>query len=101
MAKGRTITLTFKNSAGANLPPVSFVVNDGEKGDNAHIQVTSIIPAIKGGEVSFNIGNVAVLSVQINGITQPQGYAYTVEGTTLYLAEALKNGDFMSIEVTK
>ncbi|MBP6079772.1 MAG: hypothetical protein KA732_00675 [Providencia sp.] len=101
MAKSRTVTLTFKNGAGTNLPPVSFIVNDGENGDNANIQVSSIIPTIKGGETSFSLGNVVVLSVQINGISQPQGYAYTVEGTTLYLAEALKNGDFISIEVTK
>ncbi|MEY1000333.1 hypothetical protein AB7263_19215 [Providencia rettgeri] len=104
MAKSRTVSLVFKNSEGQALPPVSFVVNDGEqgvKGDNANLNVESIIPDVKGGETSFPIGTAKVIVVQINGIIQPQGYAYTVEGTNLLLAEALKNTDFISIEVTK
>ncbi|MEY0301227.1 hypothetical protein AB7W11_04795 [Providencia manganoxydans] len=155
MAKSRTVSLVFKNSAGQALAPVSFVVNDGEqgatgergpqgiqgekgatgvqgpkgdtgaqgpkgetgatgiqgakgdagpqgpKGDNANLNVEAIIPVVKGGETSFPIGTTKVIVVQINGLIQPQGYAYTVEGTNLLLAEALKNTDFISIEVTK
>ncbi|MDH2369477.1 collagen-like protein [Providencia rettgeri] len=122
MAKGRTVSLIFKNNAGLALSPVSFTVNDGEqgakgdkgltgdkgakgdkgdKGDNATLDISSLTPAVKGGETSFPIGNVKVLSVTLNGLSQPQGYAYTIEGTTLFLAEALKTTDFISIEVTK
>lgn len=149
MAKSRTVSLVFKNSAGQVLAPVSFVVNDGEqgakgaagerglqgvqgvkgdtgaqglkgdtgaagiqgakgdtgaqgpKGDNANLNIEAIIPAVKGGEISFPIGTAKVIVVQINGLIQPQGYAYTVEGTNILLAEALKNTDFISIEVTK
>ncbi|MER5108834.1 hypothetical protein AB7250_01780 [Providencia stuartii] len=119
MAKGRTISLIFKNNAGLSLAPVSFVVNDGEqglkgdkgatgaqgikgdKGDNADINIEAIIPKVAGGETSFIIGAVKVFAVQINGISQPQGYSYTVEGTTLFLAEPVKSTDFISIEVTK
>ncbi|MEQ4690528.1 hypothetical protein [Providencia manganoxydans] len=182
MAKSRTVSLVFKNSAGQALAPASFVVNDGEqgatgergpqgiqgekgatgaqglqgvkgdtgavgaagskgdtgatgaqgpkgdtgaqgpkgetgatgiqgakgdtgpqgpKGDNANLNVEAIIPVVKGGETSFPIGTTKVIVVQINGLIQPQGYAYTVEGTNLLLAEALKNTDFISIEVTK
>ncbi|MEY0282132.1 hypothetical protein AB7180_15490 [Providencia rettgeri] len=119
MAKSRTVSLVFKNSEGQALPPVSFVVNDGEqgpqgiqgekgdtgdagpKGDNANLNIEAIIPDVKGGETSFPIGTAKVIVVQINGLVQPQGYAYTVEGTNLLLAEALKNTDFISIEVTE
>ncbi|MEY0278602.1 hypothetical protein AB7W07_01465 [Providencia rettgeri] len=104
MAKGRTVSLIFKNNAGLALAPVSFVVFDGEKGakgDNATLDISSLTPAVKGGETSFPIGNVKVLSVTLNGLSQPQGHAYTLEGTTLFLAEALKATDFISIEVTK
>ncbi|ENZ0174359.1 hypothetical protein ACF958_003165 [Providencia rettgeri] len=137
MAKSRTVSLVFKNSAGQALAPVSFVVNDGEqgatgergpqgiqgekgevgaqgpkgdkgdtgaqgpKGDNANLNIEAIIPDVKGGETSFPIGTAKVIVVQINGLIQPQGYAYTVEGTNLLLAEALKNTDFISIEVTE
>ncbi|MEY0116220.1 hypothetical protein AB7W24_18435 [Providencia rettgeri] len=104
MAKSRTVSLVFKNSEGQALPPVSFVVNDGEQGpqgDNANLNIEAIIPDVKGGETSFPIGTAKVIVVQINGLVQPQGYAYTVEGTNLLLAEALKNTDFISIEVTE
>lgn len=122
MAKSRTVSLVFKNSARQSLAPVSFVVNDGDKGDtgaqgpkgdkgatgaqgpkgdNANLNIEAIIPVVKGGETSFPIGTAKVIVVQINGIIQPQGYAYTVEGTNLLLAEALKNTDFISIEVTE
>lgn len=73
----------------------------GPKGDNASLYIEAIIPAVKGGETSFPIGAAKVIVVQINGLIQPQGYAYTVEGTNVLLAEALKNTDFISIEVTK
>lgn len=102
MARSRTVSLVFKNSEGQALPPVSFVVNDGEqgpKGDDGNINIESIIPDVKGGETSFPIGAAKVIFVQINGIIQPQGYSYVVEGTDLLLAEALKNTDFISIEV--
>lgn len=98
MAKGRTVSLIFKNNAGLALSPVSFVVFDG---DNATLDISAITPVVKGGETSFAIGNVKVLSVSINGLSQPQGHAYTIEGTTLFLAEALRSTDFISIEVTK
>ncbi|MEQ4674044.1 hypothetical protein ABN063_05720 [Providencia vermicola] len=119
MAKGRTVSLIFKNNSGLALSPVSFTVYDGEqgekgdkgltgdkgakgdKGDNATLDISTVIPTVKGGETSFPIGNAKVLSVVLNGLLQPQGHAYTIEGPTLFLAESLKATDFISIEVTK
>ncbi|MCA6971218.1 hypothetical protein LF935_16375 [Pectobacterium carotovorum] len=101
---GRTVSLIFKTSDGKALPAVSFTVNDGKpgaKGDNASLVIETLRPAIKGGETSFAVGNVKVISVHINGVSQPQGYAYTIEATTVYLAEALKSTDLVSIEFVR
>ena len=101
MAAGRTVSLTFKTSDGKTLPAVSFRVNDGEKGDNATLVIESITPVIKGGESAFAVGNVTVISVHVNGVGQPLGYAYTVEANTVYLAEAVKSSDMVSIEFVR
>ncbi|WP_409311534.1 hypothetical protein [Pectobacterium sp. B1J-3] len=101
MAAGRTVSLIFKTSDGKKLPAVSFVVKDGEKGDNATLVIENLRPAVKGGETSFAVGNVKVISVHINGVSQPLGYAYTVESTTVYLAEAVKSTDIVSIEFVR
>ncbi|KHT36628.1 hypothetical protein [Pectobacterium carotovorum] len=101
MAAGRTVSLIFKTSEGKSLPAVSFNVNDGAKGDNASLVIENLRPAVKGGETSFPVGNVNVISVHINGVNQPQGYAYTVETNTVYLAEAVKSTDVLSIEFVR
>ncbi|MEH0833321.1 hypothetical protein [Pectobacterium cacticida] len=101
---GRTVSLTFKTSDGKTLPAVSFVVNDGKpgaKGDNATLVIENVRPTVKGGETSFPVGNVKVISVHINGVSQPLGYAYTVEANTVYLAEAVKVTDVVSIEFVR
>ncbi|MDE8741399.1 hypothetical protein PZA20_06135 [Pectobacterium polaris] len=101
MAAGRTVSLVFKTSEGKSLPAVSFVVNDGAKGDNATLVIENLRPTVKGGETSFVVGNVKVISVHINGVSQPPGYAYTVETNTVYLAEAVKSTDLVSIEFVR
>ncbi|GKW11695.1 hypothetical protein PEC301899_19770 [Pectobacterium carotovorum subsp. carotovorum] len=101
---GRSVSLIFKTSDGKTLPAVSFTVNDGKpgaKGDNASLVIENLRPAVKGGETSFSVGNVKVISVHINGISQPLGYAYTVEANTVYLAEAVKSTDVVSIEFVR
>ncbi|MEI7159434.1 hypothetical protein [Pectobacterium parmentieri] len=101
MAAGRTVSLIFKTSDGKSLPAVSFTVNDGAKGDNATLVIENLRPTVKGGETSFAVGNVNVISVHINGVSQPLGYAYTVEANAVYLAEAVKSTDVVSIEFVR